>query len=374
MAERKRNSNGLGHTYKVGNSYKTVIQRQGRIYTATAPTAQESRRRAKKKAEERLPKAAPKMTIETLGDYLDRWLENDHKQNIAHTTYLRYRSLLQTHIKPSIGQIELSKISPRSVASCLSTMRENGQSIRSQQQARALLSIALADAENLEIIESNPVRKVKNPQGQSKGFTPLSLEEIKRLLKTFDGTYLAARLHLALLCGLRQGEALGLRWSNVDLDNGTIHIAQQIQYVDRKPTFTELKTNRSKRTIVLTSGTAQALRIHWEIITRWKATSAGNWNDWDLVFPSETGMPRSPKIDYDQWQNALKLCGIAPRRLHDARHSAATLMYASGVGIETISRSLGHSTSAITSKLYVHTAEQPLRIAAELVEQALAEV
>lgn len=85
-------------------------------------------------------------------------------------------------------------------------------------------------------------------------------------------------------------------------------------------------------------------------------------------------MPRSPKIDYDQWQNALKLCGIAPRRLHDARHSAATLMYASGVGIETISRSLGHSTSAITSKLYVHTAEQPLRIAAELVEQALAEV
>ena len=86
MAERKRNSNGLGHTYKVGNSYKTVIQRQGRIYTATAPTAQESRRRAKKKAEERLPKAAPKMTIETLGDYLDRWLENDHKQNIAHTT------------------------------------------------------------------------------------------------------------------------------------------------------------------------------------------------------------------------------------------------------------------------------------------------
>ena len=371
MAERKRTSNGLGHTYKVGNSYKTVIQRQGRIYTATAPTAQESRRRAKKKAEERLSKAAPKTTIESLGDYLDRWLENDHKQNIAHTTYLRYRSLLQTHIKPSIGQIELSKISPRSVASCLSTMRENGQSIRSQQQARALLSIALADAENLEIIESNPVRKVKNPQGQSKGFTPLSLEEIKRLLKTFDGTYLAARLHLALLCGLRQGEALGLRWSDVDLDNGTIHIAQQIQYVDRKPTFTELKTNRSKRTIVLTSGTAQALRFHEEIITRWKATSAGDWSDWDLVFPSETGMPRSPKTDYDQWQGALRLCGIAPRRLHDARHSAATLMYASGVGIETISRSLGHSTSAITSRLYVHCAEEPLREVATLINAAL---
>ena len=75
--------------------------------------------------------------------------------------------------------------------------------------------------------------------------------------------------------------------------------------------------------------------------------------------------------DYAEWQKALKLCGIAPKRLHDARHTAATLMYSQGVGIETISRALGHSSSAITSRLYVHSAEAPLRIAAKLMSDAL---
>jgi integrase len=75
--------------------------------------------------------------------------------------------------------------------------------------------------------------------------------------------------------------------------------------------------------------------------------------------------------DYDEWQKALKLCGIAPRRLHDARHTAATLMYSQRVGIETISRALGHSSSAITSRLYVHSAEAPLRDAAERLEKIL---
>jgi integrase len=75
--------------------------------------------------------------------------------------------------------------------------------------------------------------------------------------------------------------------------------------------------------------------------------------------------------DYDDWQKALKLCGIARKRLHDARHTAATLMYSQGIGIETISRSLGHSSSAITSRLYVHSAEEPLRNAAIALDSVL---
>ena len=91
----------------------------------------------------------------------------------------------------------------------------------------------------------------------------------------------------------------------------------------------------------------------------------------DLVFPAPDGSPRQATIDFNDWKRALRLCGIAKRRLHDARHTAATLMYGQGVGIEVISRALGHSSSAITSKLYVHSAIQPLRLAAEQMEKLI---
>lgn len=373
MSEKKRNSNGLGHTLKVGNSYKTVIRHKGRVFTATAKTQQESRKLAKIKADKFLP-IVEKPKIEedvALSEFLLNWLDSQHRHNVAYTTYKRYRSLAVQHINPRIGHYFLKDLSPRAITACLGEMRDSGQGIRSQQQARALLSICLGEAENLDYIPINPVRKVKNPQGISKAFEPLKIDEVKRLLRTFEGTYLSARLHIALICGMRQGESLGLRWKDVDLEKGTIEVQTQIQYVDRKPVFTNLKTARSRRTVVLTQDTVEALMRHREIVEKLKQNAQTKWENWDLVFPSEIGSPRSPKTDYDQWQNALKLCGMTPRRLHDARHSAATLMYASGVGVETISRALGHSSSAITSRLYVHSAEEPLRDAALRLEKIL---
>ena len=114
-----------------------------------------------------------------------------------------------------------------------------------------------------------------------------------------------------------------------------------------------------------------ALHIHREVIGRQNFDRHSEWLDADLVFPKSDGSPRSPKTDYDEWHKALKLCGIAERRLHDARHTAATLMYSQGVGIETISRALGHSSSAITSRLYVHSAEGPLKSAADALQVLL---
>jgi integrase len=122
---------------------------------------------------------------------------------------------------------------------------------------------------------------------------------------------------------------------------------------------------------VLGEETLKSFQSHCEIIKRYRENAGSDWQGLDLVFPREDGSPRSPKTDYDQWQDALKLCGIAPRRLHDARHTAATLMYSQRIGIETISRALGHSSSAITSRLYVHSAEEPLRNAAEVMNSLL---
>lgn len=346
--------------------------------TAMAATTQESRKRAKEKLE-KLPRlitskgSLPQSKI-ALGKYLLEWLEEEHKHQIAHSTWKRYRALATHHIVPVIGQIPLRKIVPSDIQLVLTTMREAGQSPRSQQQARALLSVALGEAENNEFIPSNPVKKVRIPVNNTREIEPLTIEEVKRLLETYKGTYMSARLHIALLCGLRQGEALGLRWQDVDLVNGVLEVRNQIQMIDGKLQLTGLKTERSRRSLVLTSGSLESLKKHKEIIDQKKCIYGIDWKENDLVFPSLDGSPKQSTLDFNDWKRALRLCGIKPRRLHDARHTAATLMYGQGIGIEVISRALGHSSSAITSKLYVHSAIQPLRLAAEKMEKLLVDM
>ncbi len=370
-----RRANGNGHTYKVGNSYRTVIRKNGYVITAMASNPQESRKRAKEKltAQPNLGNSTKQSEARRLklGTFLLEWLTDEHQQSIAHSTFKRYRSLALNHINPSIGNIELQKVTPSHIHKTLSVMKDAGQGVRSMQQTRALLSIALASAEDKGFIGSNPVKKVKNPTGLQSTFTPLTIEEVRRLLSTFSGTFMAARLHIALVCGLRQGESLGLRWQDIDFENGLLRLKTQIQLIENKPTFTSLKTARSMRTIALTEEGIQALSIHKEIVLRMKENAGDTWEEWDLVFPRVIGAPRSSTVDSDEWHRCLSLCGIPRRRLHDARHTAATLMYSQGIGIETISRALGHSSSAITSRLYVHSAEEPLRDAARKMNQVL---
>jgi integrase len=374
MTQKSRKPNGQGHTYKNGNSYRTVIQHNGHTITASAKTVQESKRLAKEKVLS-LPLNKQGLILKqdktSLADFLNEWLETDHKNHIAYSTYTRYRSLARNHINPLIGNHLLQDLTPRLITWLLNEMKINGQGARSQQQARALLSIALKAAEEQELIDSNPVRKVRNPQNREGQINPLTIEDVKRLLKTYESTYLSLRLHIALLCGLRQGEALGLRWADIDNKRGIIQIVNQMQKIEGKYQFTDLKTHRSRRTVVLGLETQKVIDSHFQIIDRYRENAGLDWQELDLVFPKEDGSPRSPKTDYDQWQSALKLCGIAPRRLHDARHTAATLMYSQSIGIETISRALGHSSSAITSRLYVHSAEEPLRNAAEVMDLLL---
>lgn len=370
-----RKANGQGHTYKVGNSYRTAIRRGDHVVTATGPTAQESRKRAKTKLES-LPNLGgrsnelPKSKLQ-LQEFLSNWLEDEHKYQIAHSTFKRYQSLAKFHIYPNIGSIELRKLTAHHINSMIANMREKGQSPRSQQQARALLSVALQEAERKDYIVVNPVNKVRNPQLKRIEIDPLGLNDVKRLLNTYEGTYMCARLHTALICGLRQGEALGLTWDDVDLENQTLNIRKQIQIIDGAQTFTGLKTDKSRRLIALTDETVAALKVHRILVERLKHRGVDNWLENNLVFPNERGGFRSSTVDYSEWKKALKLCGIAPKRLHDARHTAATLMYSQGVGIETISRALGHSTSAITSKLYVHNSVEPQKKAAEAMNRIL---
>lgn len=370
-----RKANGQGHTYKTGNSYRTVIRRGDHIVTATGPTAQESRKRAKAKLES-LPNLGGKNVRASksklrLQEYLDNWLTDEHQHHIAYSTYKRYQSLARFHITPSVGNIELRKLTANHINSMIAKMREKGQSPRSQQQARALLSVALQEAERKDLIVINPVKKVRIPVNRVKEIDPLSIEDVRRLLETYEGSFMSARLHIALLGGLRQGEALGIRWQDIDLNSGILEVRNQIQKIEGRLQFTGLKTDRSRRSVALAAVSLEALKKHRGIVMEMRVACGSAWQENDLVFPYFDGTPYPATPDYNNWKRCLRLCGIKTRRLHDARHTAATLMYAQGVGIEVISRALGHSSSSITSKLYVHSAIKPQIEAANVVNAAL---
>ena len=363
---KSRKANGQGHTYKVGNSWKTVITSQGRTVTATAKSQQESKRRAKEKLVQ-LPiantgKAMGSFKV-TLGEFLLPWLDNTHKNAIASTTYRRYRGLAVRNIIPALGNIPLHKITKRDISTFMSSMATHGIGPRSQNQALALISKAMKGAVDAGIIVSNPAQGMAKTAEKKTQITPLNETQVLALLDSTKGTFMHARLHIAF-CGLRQGEALGLTWADIDFDEELMHVHQQSQVVDGVRKLVRLKTDSSVRNVVLSSSAIDSLKHHKTIVSQMRLAAGSEWSDNDLIFPNRVGGLQQPKLDYDRWQDALASCGIPKRSLHNARHTAGTLLYANDVGIETIRRVLGHSSVGLTSRTYVHNAEKPLRHAA----------
>lgn len=370
-SKKSRKSNGSGYTFKVGNSWKTVIEVNGKPVTATNKSKQESRRLAKERAQKASklnPGSIPNASKVTVGEYLIPWLENEHKNQIAYSTYRRYLGIAKNYIVTALGQIPLQRITKKEVALFLNSLSSNGVKPRTRNQALALLSVAFRSAVEAGLIDINPTNGIQKAAEPAKPIKPLNQAEVSKLLTASAGTFMHARLHIAF-AGIRQGEALGLRWKNVDLENGVINIEEQAQKIAGQSTWVKLKTSMSVRPIHLSSSTIDALQRHKAILAQMRLKAGSSWVDNDLVFPNSKGGILQSKVDYARWVKILKSNGISPRRLHDARHTAGTLLYANGEGIETIRRVLGHSSVNLTSKTYVHHAEAPLKSAAETMDK-----
>jgi len=375
MLEKKksRRSNGAGYTYRVGNSWKTVIEVGGQRITATNKSQQESRRLAREKAQKVV--ALNKGTISgahkvLFSDHLTPWLEHQHRNQIAYSTYRRYRGIAKHYVIPALGDIMLQKLTKKDIAQFMNSLAANNVKPRTRNQALALISVALKGAIDAGLIDNNPANAVPKAAEVRKSIKPLTQDEVTQLLTATAGQYLHARLHLCFM-GLRQGEALGLRWCNVDLDKGVILLEEQAQKIEGKSEWVKLKSNMSNRQVYLSDSTVEALKKHRAILAQMRLAAGSSWQDYDLVFPNKTGGFLQQKVDYSRWKKILQRCGIQSRRLHDARHTAGTLLYANGEGIETIRRVLGHSSVSLTSRTYVHSAEAPLRAAADTMNKVL---
>ena len=370
--KKSRRRNGDGNTYRHKNGWRTVISHKGHTVTAMGRSEQESRRLAKEKIKAlpiydgSLVPAAAKLTT---GEYLTNWITKKHKTSIAATTYRRYASLINIHIIPALGTIKLQAVTKNHVNALMLQMREKGQSARSQQQARAVLSAAFESAMEDDLVASNPVTKSRTITLDTAQIHPLSLVEVQTLLAKTMGLQMQARVRMAVLYALRQGEALGLQWRDVDFNKKTVFIWQQVQKIEGVYEFVKLKSEDSSRTLEIDDETLAALKAH-KIQQNVDRLSMGDkWEDHDLVFTTSTGKPIDCKTDYRHWHRALANAGLPIKRLHDARHTAATILFDQGLDIEVIRRFMGHSSVLLTSKTYVHHSSRQLRGAADLIQK-----
>lgn len=303
-----------------------------------------------------------------LAAYLDDWLANVIARTTAPRTHASYAELVKNHITPSLGKLALERVDPPAIRRFLNTKSDEGLSPRTVQYLRSVLRSALAQAERDGLVARNAARLVKPPKVTQRKTEGLSAEQARAVLAAFDGHDLQSVVLTLLTLGLRRGEALGLHWRDVDLDGRTVHVRGQYILIAGEWQYHELKTDKSRRTLMLPPFLVDELRRHRAQQAEHRLRLGPTWKDHDLVFPSAYGTPMEGTNLLHRFHRQLAATGLPRMRLHDLRHGAASLLLAKGATLREIMDFLGHSQISLTANLYTHLSDELRNAAADRME------
>lgn len=291
---------------------------------------------------------------QTLGDFLADWLVSWVKPTVKPKTFSSYHDTARLHLVPTLGRIRLAKLTPQHVQAMLNERRASGLSPRTVAYVRSILSIALARALKLGLVQRNVVQLVDRPNVARHEIQPLTIEQSRALLVAARDHRLGALFSVALALGLRKGEALGLRWQDVDFEAGSLVISGALQRIGRSLVRTETKNNASRRMLRTPAAALRSLREHRVKQKEERLLAGEKWQDSGLVFTTTLGTPLDPRNVLRQFARVLTAAGIAHVRFHDLRHSCATLLLAQGVPARVVQDILGHSAIRVTMDVYSH--------------------
>lgn len=323
------------------------------IYGKTQKEVREKLQALREDVRKGVPVASEKPT---LGQFLDGWLEDTVKKQNRPRTHESYQSLVRLHIKPALGKRPLAKLSPQEVQAFMNDKQDAGLSPRTVQYLRAVLRRALGQAVKWGLAPRNVAALTDPPRIEREEVAVWTPDEARAFLKDIRGHRLEALYTVALAIGLRQGEALGLRWSDVDLDAGVVRVRVQLQFIDKKFRLVEPKTAQSRRTISLPPFAVTALREHRARQLQDRLLAGEGWQGetWGLVFMTKRGTPLDGKNVTHRFQDWLKRQNLPRMRFHDLRHACASLLLAQGVHPRVVMEILGHTQIGMTMNTYSH--------------------
>lgn len=312
---------------------------------------------------------------QTVGQFLDRWLEDVIRPTRKPRTYEFYEAKVRGYINPVIGAVRLSKLTPQHVQKLLADMSERGLSPQTVTHARRVLSTALAQAVKWGLVSRNAATHTDAPRVPQFESRQLSRQEMTTLLAAVSGDRLEALYLLALGLGLRKAELLGLCWDDVDLDGGKLRVANTLQYVRGEGlSLIAPKTKRSQRTLPLSQEMVTALRRHRVRQDQLELVAGSRWKGWpggDLVFTSTIGTPIEQGSLTRHFKRVLEKAGLPEIRFHDLRGTFGTLMASLGVPPRTLMELMGHSQISTTMEIYAKAVPEDKQAAIEAMQSLI---
>lgn len=315
----------------------------------------------------------------TLAQYLDHWLDIS-RQSLRPKTWDQYRSTIENHIAPVLGRLKLKSIRPDHIQALYNDKIAAGTGVRTVQIIHAILHKSLGQAVRWQFLTRNPAAAVQKPKPAKREMKTLNIDQVKTLLEAATASRYYALFYLALATGLRQGEVLGLRWSDLDWDTGILQIQRQLQRVPNQGTdgghpsslqFNQPKTAAGRRSVNLSAADLDILRAHRKRQLEERLFFGSEWHDQELLFPSTRGTPTEPRNLLREFKRLLKVAGLPVLRFHDLRHTAATLMLQQGIHPKIVQERLGHSDITLTLNTYSHVVPSMQKEAADKISALL---
>lgn len=314
----------------------------------------------------------------TVEQWMEHWLVNVAKPALRPNAWDAYRTAVRKHIVPAIGRKRLADLRPEHLRALYSGMTGSGLSPSTAHQVHRTLHVAFEVAVESGYMPKNVATRKVAPKVRRPKVRPYEIEEVRKLIAAALQEFSGARWVVALSLGLRQGELLALCWSEVDLDRGMITVdfsrarpryrhgctppcgkAKPGWCPDRvrtNPERGETKSEASHRTIGLPSNLVVLLRDHREQQLEARAKAGTLWAGGDWVFTDRLGNPLNNSSEHYRWKSLIARAGVRDARLHDARHTAATMLLVLGVAERAVTDTMGWSSPKMTA-VYQHVTD-----------------
>jgi integrase len=313
----------------------------------------------------------------TVAEFLQCWLEDVVKPSASHRTYSTNAQQVRDHIALTLGRIRLRDLRKAHIDRLYREKLDSGLSPSTVRRVHAVLHRSLEEAVKGDLIPRNPAAHANKPKIKEEEIEPLDAFQAAAFMNAAKGDRFEALYVLCLMCGLRQGEALALRWQDIDLDGGTLRVSRQLQRMRRdgkksgRLGFSEPK-NASRRTVGLPQRAVSALRSHRKRQLEEKLTAGPVYRDEGLVFASRYGTPLDAQNVVNRYYKPLlERAGLPPIRFHDLRHSCLSLLAQHGEPIRDLQALAGHATAAFTLQRYTHHYDASAKRTAEAIDDIL---